>query len=450
MAVTSARPTKKKQKESYFQRPKTRRRLEMIAKREEKQLLRKIERKKRKASDVLEVDLSAPEPPSKKALRRAKRSGGVSVPAVAVSTSKAEEEEHSHDEGDDSTTRPSNAGESSKKSENAAALPPHSDKASKRSDYGIWIGNLVYTVTKADIRRFLKDKGTINEDEMTRIHLPQVGAPSRTPKGASKNRGFAYVDFTTSSAFERALGLTEHLMSGRKVLIKDAKSFEGRPSSSQKDPSSNGAATKTLERAKNKRVFIGNLSFDTTEDDLMEQLGKCGEVTKVHVATFEDTGKCKGYAWAEFETLEAAEAAVRGWIPTTEVDESSENEEEEEESTREENQSDDADVDGDDKTRKNTKKKTKKSKKHWINRVKGRTLRMEFAEDKATRYQKRYGKGGTKRPADVANGDGDAGDAPGVSARGGRAEAAVAAAIRSSANKAPPQQQGTGKKIRFD
>jgi len=33
--------------------------------------------------------------------------------------------------------------------------------------------------------------------------------------------------------------------------------------------------------------------------------------------------------------------------------------------------------------------------KWWVNRIKGRPLRMEFAEDKAVRYKKRFGKGGT-------------------------------------------------------
>ncbi len=419
MAVTATKKTQK----SYFQRPKTRRRLEMIAKRDEKQ--KQLKDKKRKSSDVLEVDLSAPEPPSKKDLRRAKRSGATSESTVSKPT--PDEDESPAEEG---TSPPIQS--------------PNPDKPSKRSEHGIWIGNLVYSVTKADVRRFLNEKGAIEDDEITRIHLPLVGPAgpqSRPSKGASKptpNRGFAYVDFTTSSALDRALGLTEHLLSGRKVLIKDSKSFEGRPQLSQKDASN--LAVKTV--PKNKRVFIGNLSFDTTEEDLMERLTQCGEVTNVHVATFEDTGKCKGYGWAEFETLEAAEAAVRGWIPAAESDGS----EETEKDTGDEAESDDDDDGDEEKPRKTTRKKAKKPKKHWVNRVKGRTLRIEFAEDKATRYKKRYGKGGTKRSAGVANVDAEDG-AKAVAEAG---EAGGAVKTGSIPSEVSHQQRGTGKRIKFD
>jgi hypothetical protein len=36
-----------------------------------------------------------------------------------------------------------------------------------------------------------------------------------------------------------------------------------------------------------------------------------------------------------------------------------------------------------------------KLKKRWVNRIQGRQLRIEYAEDKAVRYKKRFGKGGT-------------------------------------------------------
>lgn len=215
------------------------------------------------------------------------------------------------------------------------------------------------------MRTFFMEKASIEDTSITRLHMP---APSQATVAASQqrvklqNKGFAYVDFATRKDLEAAILLSEKLLSGRRVLIKDAKSFEGRPESKKE------AVT-----AASKRIFVGNLAFDTTEDDLREHFGRCGEVLSVFVATFEDSGKCKGYGWVTFEDLASATNAVRGWIELK--DEESEN----------------GDSDHDDKEAQRQRKK-RKLRKWWVNRLKGRGLRMEFAEDQASRYKKRFGK----------------------------------------------------------
>ena len=245
-------------------------------------------KRKRDAAPLgeIEVDVSAPEPPSKKVLRKSKRQ------AATVSKD---------DEAESATSVKKAAGETV-------------EAPTKRSEFGVWVGNLSFATKKEDLRRFLLGKGGIADHEVTRIHLPPLypGKPSARSSVAAQNKGFAYVDFASADALEQALALSEILLAGRKLLIKNAKSFEGRPDT-QKKPGSQ--AVGTAAKTPNKKVFIGNLSFDTSTEDLTETLVRCGPLTKVHVATFEDSGKCKGYAWAEFEDLESAEAAVRGWIP---------------------------------------------------------------------------------------------------------------------------------------
>ena len=198
------------------------------------------------------------------------------------------------------------------------------------------------------------------------------------------------MDFATSSAQRHALDLSETLLSGRKVLIKDAKSFEGRPEP-KKDSNGFKEGGKEGHNPPNKRIFVGNLEFDTTEDELRQHFSRCGEITSVFVATFEDSGNCKGYAWVTFSEVEEAERAVRGWVEI----QADKNGEDDEES--------DADNGGNSlkRSRKNGKKE-KKPRKWWVNRLKGRTLRMEFAEDQTVRYQKRFGKG--KKDENSGNG----------------------------------------------
>ncbi|MCJ1483763.1 hypothetical protein MMC06_003931 [Schaereria dolodes] len=318
--------------------------------------------KKRKRDEKqlgeIEVDIAAPEPPSKKALRRVKKAKITSI--SETSKQSLRNPESSTEEISDNVTTP------------------------KRSDYGIWIGNLPWTASKADLRKFLTEKAQITEDMITRLHMPtpaEATTATWRQKVKPQNKGFAYVDFSTAAALAKALSLSETLLAGRRVLIKDSKSFEGRPDK----PSDVQDSSVQRGEPPSKRIFIGNLAFDMTKEDLEEHFARCGEIVEVFMATFEDTGKCKGYAWIEFSKLEAGEAAVRGWVAMEKLHDEMSEDDEVEESEK-------------------AWKGKKKVRKWWVNRIKGRPLRMEFAEDKAIRYKKRFRKSATDKN-DIANSD---------------------------------------------
>lgn len=50
-----------------------------------------------------------------------------------------------------------------------------------------------------------------------------------------------------------------------------------------------------------KRLYVGNLSWTATEDDLRERFGNYGLLTSVRLITDRETGKSKGFAFVEFE-----------------------------------------------------------------------------------------------------------------------------------------------------
>lgn len=367
-------------------------------------------RKRKRDSGVaeLEVNINAPEPPSKKALRKAKK-------AKTLPTSAAK---------DDIATAKSRT----VKGETAAvdvrktpAIAAGSELGVKRSEYGIWIGNLPWSAMKLDVRTFITSNTDIQDDEITRMHMPSpregaVGnkyGSTRVNAPKSQNKGFAYIDFSHAAALSKALALSETLLCGRRILIKDSKSFEGRPAISARDDTTRDINGKPP----SKRIFVGNLGFDTTEEDIRKHFARCGQVNHVHIATFEDSGKCKGYAWLEFEELSAAEAAMRGWVDFYEDDDDdqaeAENEDDEIQKALHGNENDNDSNTKDDEEEemkhhqalkplaKTGIKKLKKPRKWWVNKLKGRPLRMEFAEGKEVRYKKRYGTG--KKPGASSN-----------------------------------------------
>jgi RNA recognition motif-containing protein len=50
-----------------------------------------------------------------------------------------------------------------------------------------------------------------------------------------------------------------------------------------------------------KKLYVGNLSFETTESDLKELLGQAGTVETVRIITDRDTGRSKGFGFVEMQ-----------------------------------------------------------------------------------------------------------------------------------------------------
>jgi RNA recognition motif-containing protein len=59
------------------------------------------------------------------------------------------------------------------------------------------------------------------------------------------------------------------------------------------------------------KVFVGNLSFDVTRDELVEAFGAVGRVVDAKVPTDRETGRPRGFAFVEFESDEVAERCIQ-------------------------------------------------------------------------------------------------------------------------------------------
>jgi len=64
------------------------------------------------------------------------------------------------------------------------------------------------------------------------------------------------------------------------------------------------------EEAIQTKLFVGNLTFDTTSEQLRELFGTIGEVVNVTVPTDRDSGRSRGFAFVELSTAEQASAAT--------------------------------------------------------------------------------------------------------------------------------------------
>lgn len=285
-------------------------------------------RKRDPLASEIEIDVTLPEPPSKKALRKLKKNPSLAAAPTPPSKPKDSKPEE---------------------------FPEHASQS--RSKWGIWIGNLGFSTTRPQLEELLtKPPSPIQRIEVTRINLP-------TDPRTKRNRGFAYIDFASEKALDYALTLTETLFLGRKVLIKNAKDFSNRNSGAPADGTKLGP--NLTSKPPSKILFVGNLDFETKDEDLKKHFEFAGKVVKIRLATFEDTGKCKGFGFVDFEDVDSTKRAMLGLSEREELMKNTlEGKEEKELAERQ-------------------------KKRRFIG---SRQIKMEYGEDASTRYKKRFGK----------------------------------------------------------
>lgn len=59
-------------------------------------------------------------------------------------------------------------------------------------------------------------------------------------------------------------------------------------------------------------IFVGNLSFRTTQDDLMAAFSAYGNVERINIITDRDSGQSRGFAFVEMTEPQEAQNAING------------------------------------------------------------------------------------------------------------------------------------------
>ena len=60
-----------------------------------------------------------------------------------------------------------------------------------------------------------------------------------------------------------------------------------------------------------KKLYVGNLSYNTTESQIRELFAGVGEITSVNLITDRDTGRAKGFGFVEMADDQQAQEAIR-------------------------------------------------------------------------------------------------------------------------------------------
>lgn len=59
-------------------------------------------------------------------------------------------------------------------------------------------------------------------------------------------------------------------------------------------------------------IYVGNLSFRATEEEVREAFSRFGQVSKVSIITDRETGRSRGFAFVEMPSPDEAKSAIEG------------------------------------------------------------------------------------------------------------------------------------------
>ena len=199
----------------------------------------------------------------------------------AKETAKKEE---SSDEEKEKEEEENEKQEKKEESDNDEELPPNAYEE-------LFVRNIGYNTTQEGLADYFAKYGDVEESKIV------------TDKQTGKSRGFGFLKFYEKKSAVAAMKDADNIVvDGRNLQIrysndKGSQMKGGNSNSAKKGPSSEFG------------VFVGNISYKCTENDLKKFFKDCGKVVDVRIAKKPD-GKLKGFAHVDFETKEGMEKAV--------------------------------------------------------------------------------------------------------------------------------------------
>jgi len=158
----------------------------------------------------------------------------------------------------------------------------------------LYVGNLDYATNDERLREIFGEFGTVTD-----VFLPME-------RGTNRPRGFGFVTLDSRAAAEQAISkMDQSQLDGRMIRVNESKPRGQGPADNVRGFGPGGRSGFNMAGQKEVKLYVGNLSFDTSEDTVRNLFSRYGQVTDCFLPTDRDTNKVRGFA---FVTMPAAEA----------------------------------------------------------------------------------------------------------------------------------------------
>ncbi len=179
--------------------------------------------------------------------------------------------------------------------------PQQHQQLANSVEHTVFVEGLPFTSTESDVRFFFT---THDCHDIVQLRLP-------TWQDSGRLRGFGHVVFASQETRLRALSdeVNGKELCGRYITIKEANA----PRAGTTAGAVLGGAPVRAQPGGCKTLFVRNLPYDASEDDIRESFQICGKINDdgARVVRNHSNGQSKGFGYVEFKNAEGALAAVQ-------------------------------------------------------------------------------------------------------------------------------------------
>mmetsp|Transcript_10346 Transcript_10346/g.19353 ORF Transcript_10346/g.19353 Transcript_10346/m.19353 type:complete len:364 (+) Transcript_10346:85-1176(+) len=160
----------------------------------------------------------------------------------------------------------------------------------------LYVGNLDYDTNENKLREVFSAFGTVTD-----VFLP-------TERGTQRPRGFGFVTLAGRPAAEEAIAkMDQAQLDSRTIRVNESRP-RGEGADDGRGPGGRGGFNPT--GAENVKLYVGNLSFDTTEELVRSHFEKFGEVSDCFLPTDRESGRVRGFAFVTMKAADAEKACI--------------------------------------------------------------------------------------------------------------------------------------------
>ncbi|KAJ4963218.1 hypothetical protein NE237_023157 [Protea cynaroides] len=127
-------------------------------------------------------------------------------------------------------------------------------------------------------------------------------------RNSRRSKGVGYIEFYDAMSVPMAIALSGQPLLGQPVMVKPSEAEKNLVQSNTAAAVGAGGAIGPYSGGA-RRLYVGNLHFNITEDQLRQVFEPFGPVELVQLPLDPETGHCKGYGFIQFARLEDARAA---------------------------------------------------------------------------------------------------------------------------------------------
>jgi RNA-binding protein 39 len=127
-------------------------------------------------------------------------------------------------------------------------------------------------------------------------------------RNSRRSKGVGYIEFYDAMSVPMAIALSGQLLLGQPVMVKPSEAEKNLVQSTTVVPGGPGGYIGPYSGGA-RRLYVGNLHLNMTEDQLRQVFEPFGPVELVQLPADPETGQCKGFGFVQYARLEDARAA---------------------------------------------------------------------------------------------------------------------------------------------